>query len=486
MSSRTAARNVVGAQLPRISSVPPYASSTGDEAIELCRMAGLELDPWEQLVLRDALGERDDGSWAAFEVAILAPRQNGKNEIDIARQITGLFLLEEPLQIHSAHRFDTSLEAFMRLLALIESCPDFERRVKRVSRGHGDEGITLKDGSRIHFRTRTRAGGRGFTGDVIYFDEAMEIAESFHGALLPTLSARSILGDPQVWYTASAVDQWIHDNGVVLARLRERGHAGDDPALAYFEWSADAEDPEWAEELALDHDVWAQANPGLGIRISTEHIAREQRAMDPRTFAVERLGIGDWPETDPDADSVIAREMWRGLADTDSEADEGIVIAFDVSPDRHSASIGLSGRREDEKLHVEVVDHRAGVGWVAERLQDLGEDLGLEEIICDERSPAASLVSDCEELGLTVRTVSAQEYAQACGTFYDACDQDGLRHPDTAELNAAVRGAETRPLTDAWAWSRKSSAIDITPLVACTLAAWGARESAQTPMVMVA
>jgi hypothetical protein len=33
-----------------------------------------------------------------------------------------------------------------------------------------------------------------------------------------------------------------------------------------------------------------------------------------------------------------------------------------------------------------------------------------------------------------------------------------------------VTGAKKRPLGDAWAWSRKSSAVDISPLVACTLA----------------
>jgi hypothetical protein len=56
--------------------------------------------------------------------------------------------------------------------------------------------------------------------------------------------------------------------------------------------------------------------------------------------------------------------------------------------------------------------------------------------------------------------------------FYDAVDQDALRHLNTAELNAAIHGAATRPLGDAWAWSRKSSGTDISPLVACTLALW--------------
>jgi hypothetical protein len=69
--------------------------------------------------------------------------------------------------------------------------------------------------------------------------------------------------------------------------------------------------------------------------------------------------------------------------------------------------------------------------------------------------------------------VSAQEHAKACGTFFDACEQQTLRHLGSSELTAAVKGAAKRPLGDAWAWSRKASSVDISPLVAVTLALWG-------------
>jgi phage terminase large subunit-like protein len=194
------------------------------------------------------------------------PRQNGKGAILEARELAGLFLLGERLIIHSAHQFDTSLEAFRRLLALIEDTPDFDRRVQRVSRSHGEEGIELKNRQRIRFRTRTKGGGRGFTGDCLILDEAMILPESAHGALLPTLSARP---NPQVWYTGSAVDQNIHEEGIVWSRIRERGIRGGDPALMYVEWSVNASSPDEVDQkIASDPEAWAQANPGLGIRIS--------------------------------------------------------------------------------------------------------------------------------------------------------------------------------------------------------------------------
>jgi hypothetical protein len=40
-------------------------------------------------------------------------------------------------------------------------------------------------------------------------------------------------------------------------------------------------------------------------------------------------------------------------------------------------------------------------------------------------------------------------------------------------LNAALAGARRRDLGDSWAWARKGLSVDISPLVAVTLAGWG-------------
>ena len=93
-------------------------------------------------------------------------------------------------------------------------------------------------------------------------------------------------------------------------------------------------------------------------------------------------------------------------------------------------------------------------------------------VFCDSAGPASSLVPALEEQ-LEVTQISARELANACGLFYDAVEQQELRHLGTAELIAALRGAQRRALGDAWAWSRKNSAVDISPLVAVTIGLWG-------------
>ena len=472
MSSSLAVPPVVrGAQAPRVSAFPPSVSTWGVEAVELCRHAGLNLDPWQEFVLSTALGEREDEKWAAFEVGLTVSRQNGKGSILEAREIAGLFLLEnEKLIIHSAHQFDTSLEAFRRLLQLIEGCPDLDREVKRVSRSHGEEGIELKDGTRVRFRTRTKGGGRGFTGDCLILDEAMILPESMHGALLPTLSARP---NPQVWYTGSAVDQQVHEHGQVFARVRERGLSGDDPSLAYFEWSLDVDNPDAvSEDAAQDPELWAQVNPGMGIRISSEHIGHERRSMDPRTFAVERLGVGDWPAGDGSS-SVIDPDLWLAALDARSVADGAVCFALDVSPDRSSASIAAAGFRDDGLTHIEIVRHERGTGWLLDEIVRLVEEHPSIGVVCDGKGPVGSLIPDLQQRGVLVTPVNATEHAQACGMFFDAVGQQTVRRCSDKALDAAVRGAAKRPLGDAWAWSRKSSSVDISPLVAVTLALWG-------------
>lgn len=463
--------------------MPPSVGSKAAEAIQVAESCGLVLDEFQRIALDGACGVREDGKWSAFEVGVDVARQNGKGGIIEARELGGIFAWGERLILHSAHEFQTATEAMLRMEDLLLGDASMAQHVKSVSRSHGSEGFIFKSGQRLRYRTRTKGGGRGFTAeDTLILDEAMVLAEAFIGALLPTLSARSVHGNPQVWYLGSPVDLTVHDNGVVFARLRERGVRGGDPSLAWFEWSgfppADGDGNPVTpgmlsrEDLA-DREAWARANPGLGIRISEEHIEKELRSMDPRTFAVERLGVGDWPATDQDA-SVIDVVEWEDLVDHDSVIDGPVCFAVDMAPDRSFASIVAAGRRSDRRFHVEVVEHRRGTRWVAPRLVDLLERHENRGVVFDSASPAASLVHELEESGIEATSVTAREHSQACGQLLDLIERAELRHLGQPELASAIRGAAQRPLGDAWAWSRKTSSVDISPLVGVTLALWSA------------
>lgn len=197
--------------------------------------------------------------------------------------------------------------------------------------------------------------------------------------------------------------------------------------------------------------------------------------MDRRTFAVERLGVGDWPDPDGDAQAAIDPKVWAALTDVQSEPAGPVWFAFDVSPDRSWAAIGVAGKRPDGVGHIEIVDHKPGVGWVVPRLLDLVAKHENGGVVCDASGPAFSLVPALERAGVEPLCVSAKDHSQACGLLQDEANNGSFRHLGQSDLASAVRGAAKRPLGDAYAWARRTSAVDITPLVAVTLAFWAAR-----------
>jgi len=461
-----------GAQRPRVSSVPEAVSSSGVEAIELAASVGLHLDPWQQLVLKGGCGERADGKWSAFEVAVISPRQNGKNGILEARELAGLFLFGEQLILHSAHEFKTAQEAFRRIHFLVDNSDELRKRVARVRTSHGEEGIELKGGARLRFVARTGAGsGRGFSADCTILDESFALSASAMGALLPTLSARP---NPQVWYTSSAGKR----DSTQLMVVRDRGRSGGDPALAYFEWSAQ---PDVAVD---DREAWAQANPALGIRIEPDFIERELAALPLGEFRRERLGV--WDDEASGADWVIPMDAWQACSDPRSEIEDPVVFAPDVSFDRAWASISAAGARSDGLHGVEVVDYRRGTAWVAPRLAELVQNHGALAIGVDPGGPCGSLIPELEQLGVPLLLMSARDIAQGCGAFYDAVVEGRVRHREQPELTAAVSAARKRPLGDAWAWARKDSVSEITTLISATVALRAYSEATSTKPVDVA
>jgi hypothetical protein len=504
---------LIGSQEPRFLSVPPYGSSAGSEAADLAAQAGLVLDPWQRLVLEHALGETPDGRWSAFEVGVLVSRQNGKGSILEARELAGLFLFGERLILHSAHEFKTAQEAFLRIRELIEGTRAFSRRVKRITNNTAEVGIELMTGQRLKFVARSGGSGRGFSGDVVILDEAFNLPDAAIEALMPTMSARP---NPQLWYTSSAPDKDLAPC-LPLTRVRNRGVKGGDPSLAYFEWSAEL----CSDDCPVDcteHDdpadpaVWAATNPGMGIRITQQHIGRELASMGRAGFARERLGVGNYPAEQDAQFEVVPETIWRGLADPESQAGERVAFAVDVTPGGTHASIGVAGVREDGLGHVEVVDHRRGTGWIVGRLAgdpDDPEDVGIVgrhgpvALVIDPGSPAGFLLPELEEaltdpdtgaLRVEIVKTSAGDVARATGGFIAACgvaegDEATLRHRPHPALDAAVAGASTKALGDGVKWDRRSPSTDISPLRAVTLARWGLAtaeddEEAPEPWVM--
>jgi hypothetical protein len=283
--------------------------------------------------------------------------------------------------------------------------------------------------------------------------------------LSPTMVTRP---EAQLWVVSTAgTVRSTYFRGKV-----ERGRAGPRGSVAYFEWSA----PEGADPA--DPATWRACMPALGHTVTEASIAAEFERLELADFC--RAYLNWWPGTIPNDWQVIAEADWRALADPDSQADDPVAFAADVTPERSHAAIGVAGRRPDGLGHVEVVDHRPGTGWVVGRLVELADRWAPCAVVVDDTGPAGSLVAPLTGAGLEVIRPTTRARAAADGGFYDAVAEGALRYVPRPALDVAVAGARQRPLGDAWTWARKGLSTDLTPLVAVSLARWGHATRAHT------
>jgi phage terminase large subunit-like protein len=283
-------------------------------------------------------------------------------------------------------------------------------------------------------------------------------------ALLPSMITRP---QPQLWVVSTAGTP--ADSPYLMEKVqmgREVAETGLQHSIAYFEWSADDHaDP-------ADPDTWSSCMPALGHTISEAAVRADFESLDSSEFA--RAYLNRWMTLD--TAPVIALDAWNALVDLASTPVDPVCFAFDVRPDRSSASIAVAGSRSDGLKHVEVVAAAPGTDWLVDALQQLRAAHKPSAIVADATGPAGSLLAELASRKVDVTSVSASDHAQACGLLYDAVAARTLRHRGSPDIAAAIDGARKRPLGDAWAWSRKNSNVDISPLVAATLALWGAQQ----------
>ncbi len=447
-----------GNQEPRFRSVPPAKASLGDKAVEFAAAAGLYLDPWQQDVLRGSMGVGSGGKWAARNVGLLVPRQNGKGSVLEARELFGMFVLNEQTIIHSAHRFDTSQDHFARMRNLIEGNPDLERHVQSTYTANGKESIVLRNGNRLKFKARTLSGsGRGYGSDLLVLDEALVLPEQALSAMSPTQIARP---NPQTWFTSSSG----YPDSAVLWRMVKRGRSKA-KRMAYFEWGCETgADP-------ADPENWAQSNPGLGYRLPMSELEDEFGKLTPEDFAREHLGIWD----DQAAGGAFPPEAWDSALDPAADLSGTPTFGVEVAEDRSWACIAAAGADSEGRTVVDAAEYRLGTAWIGPRAAEIARKHRRPRFVVRPGSPGGSLIADLMDRGLVVTQARGQDYSAACGLLYDAVLEGDVRHYGQSQLDVSVAGARRKPSSDAWVWDPRRSGLDISPLVAVTLAMWGSQ-----------
>ncbi|WP_431941670.1 terminase TerL endonuclease subunit [Nocardia grenadensis] len=443
-------------------------TAKAEVGIRFAAKYGLKLDPWQEIVLRSWLSYGPNGKFSHSRCGLSVPRQNGKSALLEARALIGMVLMGERI-LFTAHNTATARTFFRRLKGFFEdydNYPELAEMAKSIKEAPGHEAIWLRkkvDGKwqnwgSLQVLARSKSTGRGFTVDVILFDEAQELADVALEAMAPATSAAP-LKNRQLIFCGTPPSEVM--NSEVFTGLRAACLEGSAVRVSWLEWAI-------PEGSSLDDpEMWAYANPALGYRLNISELAEDRAQYSDEGFARERGGM--WSAAVSAA--VIDARSWDDIKDSTSRVTDPVAIAVDISPDRSTASIAIAGERSDGLYHVEVIENRRGTDWVITALAYLVAQFGPVAVVVD--GPASSLIPELGNLEVPVLKLGPSEFGAACGLFYDSVMNRRMRHLDQPLFTAAIDGARKRALGDMWAWGRSTSTTDITPVVAGTLALYG-------------
>lgn len=458
---------MLGASVPRVRSAPEYEFTSGPDAVAIYESTGRSLDAWQRDALNDHCAETPMGTWLTLESLEEVSRQNGKGEIINALILLHLFVLGTRTVIYSAHEFKTAKESYLKLYELIKNTPDLDDQVAERGYKHSNEdtSIILKTGQRIRFLTRSKDGGRGFTGDAIIFDEAFNITRAALSALLPTLSAVS---NPHIYYFSSAPK--ATEESDVLRELDSRAEAGDETLVARI-WGAhpdsDTDDP-----AAL-----AVANPALGIRITERFTEVERKGMTEDDFRRERLGI---PDEKNAYSSKFPRGVWAAGYEPKPSALSAPSVAVDLRTGAYqSLAIAVASIRADGGDDIDLAAYELGADeqwardFAVKEVRRILTDHGIGSVAVDQYGDGNGvLIQRLEDAGVVVQKFNTTDMRNGAVGLVDGLVNGLVKHHNDDDLNAAVVGARTKKSGDGYLWDQAASAVDITPLRAVTAAWW--------------
>jgi phage terminase large subunit-like protein len=451
---------------PRYATERTGRQSLGRAAARVAKVLGQRLMPWQRQVVDTALEVGLDGRLVYRDVVLTVPRQQGKSYLVLVLLLTRALVASRQNAIYTAQ---TGLDARKKLVE------DWLPTVQGSAIGPlvasylapGRESMRTANGSVIQLVASTAKAGHGMTVDLGVMDEAFAYTDArTEQALRPAMMTRP---DPQLWVVSTAgtpdASPYLWER-VQAGRLA--AEAGLTESLCYFEWSADDDaDP-------ADPQTWRSCMPALGHTVDEDTVAAAQRSMPRGEFA--RAFLNRWVAQM--GEPMVSLEHWQTLAEPKAKRPEWVVLGVDVAPQNQSAAIVAVGE-DGNLLRSAVLEHGPGSDWVIPALERQRARLGELRLMADKKACAA-LMPELERVSdFKVSELDTGDVPAACEFWLKLVQESRLRHRGERELTIALDGAGQRKLGDGWAWSRRNSGADITPLVALTnatffwLGSWG-------------
>lgn len=454
---------------PRHLILPDGIVSTGWPAVrDTSARIGIHYDEWQQNLNRALLAKDADGLYAADTAVISICRQSGKT-FDIGGVVFADSIIHPgTTTVWTAHRFKVSRESFNEMRAWAKR-PELAPHIDydEITTAAGNECIPFRNGSRIIFAARERGAIRGFTKvRRLVLDEAQILTEAAMSDLAPTTNQA---WNPQIILMGTPPKP--SDPGDVFTDLRARALDGDIEGLLYCEFAAEAD-----SDLD-DWDAVAQANPSYPKR-TTKRAVQRLRKLLTNDDDYRREGLGIWDEK-LQVDRIIPQVDWDQCFHPKAKRGDQFAYAVDVAEDGAAASIAAS-----DGTVVRVIEWNKGSRWLPERLAEVLKDRPAP-VWLNDKGPTGALLD--ELVDIKWQPITGTELAQACGSLRSAAvETHMLRHYGQPTLDIAVANCSRKNYSDAWVWDRRKSTVDISPLVAVTIARWAALQTSGAPAPMFA
>lgn len=480
---------LLGEAPPRVLVEPQgVRANSWEDVADLSASLGVTLDDWQELILRAAMGERRDRTWAAKRVGVTVPRQNGKSQLLVSRALAGALLFGERKIVISAHQQDTAREAFAKLMEIIEDDANasLRARVKSVMNAMNREHVKFNNGATIQFKARSGAAGKGFSSDCLMLDEAQILGARAWTSINSTMSA---MPNPQVWLLGTAPQ--AEDDSEVFESVRAAAVTGKSTAAAWCEWGVDRDSPEYAAAAAslsarqwspeVEYLCWS-GNPAWNTRLNHEVVQGECETYSPERFGQDRLGL--W--SSENIARVIDANSWASLKTTTPPTEGRVTYGIKFSPDGTTVALAACMRPESGPLHVELIEHRsmsAGLGWLTAWLVERHEQAA--QIVIDGKAHSGALFLALRAEKVPERVIlmpTIDEVITAHSMMLGAITSKEITHFDQLALNESVALAGKRLIgkNGGWGWEPLADG-DVTPIEAATYAHWGAKTSKRRP-----
>ena len=460
----------LGSQAPTQSIVLPYTQSKGTEAVDLYETCGREAQDWQKLLISNIMAQNDDGLWTHQKYGYEVPRQNGKGEILVMREMWGLVNGEKIC--HTAHKTSTSHSAFVRLMKVLSDAGYVElgRKKKgridpaksfKATKQYGLEQIFLTGGGSIVFRTRTEAGGIGESFDLLIIDEAQEYTSAQQSALIYTIAASP---NPQTIFCGTPPT--VTSKGDVFVGVRQQvlsGHAYD---TGWSEWSVYQQ-----PEDVMNVDLWYETNPSLGT-ILRERTIRSEDVRNKLDFVIQRLGY--WHSYE--LKSEITQAEWMSLKSPRLPKLKGKIfcgVKFGVDGANTSLSIAL--KTEDEKIFLETIGCKPqsqGFAWIVSFVSTAD----VYAVVIDGKGKTEMLSDALKQAKVKAKVIvpSYDEVITAYAGFRQAVDLATITHMGQPSVTQSVSNCERRLIGKSGAFGYRSikNGVDISIVESMAFAYW--------------